>query len=102
MDVKQAVKIAADYVSSLEGMTNEYPDADTDVQLLRDIRFAVEGTRFDEEDGCWRIEVGFSRPWDQARSPLAGITPTPLKDNRTIKTVTIDDKTGKMLAYGGN
>ena len=102
MDVTQAVKIAANYVSSLEGMTNEYPDADTDTKLLRDIRFAVEGTRFNEEDDTWRIEVGFTRPWDQAHSPLAGIATVPLKDNRTIKTVTIDDKTGKVLAYGGN
>ena len=102
MDVKQAVKIAANYVSSLEGMTNEYPAAATDTKLLRDIRFAVEGTRFNEEDDTWRIEVGFTRPWDQAHSPLAGIATVPLKDNRTIKTVTIDDKTGKVLAYGGN
>lgn len=102
MDVKEAVKIAAGYVASLEGMAGGNNEGATNEQILRDIRFAVEGTRYDEQSGSWSIDVGFARAWDQASSsPLAGLAGS-LKDNRTFKTVAIDDATGRILAYGGN
>jgi hypothetical protein len=99
MDVMQAARIAADYVAMLERLTIDPDEPNTSNGLLREIHFAVEGTHFDEADGRWRIEVGFSRPWDQARSPLAGIASVPTSDNRTYKALTIDDSTGKVLAY---
>lgn len=102
MDVKEAVKAAADYVAELEGMTGVEGEDESNEQVLRDIRFAVEGTRYDERGKHWDIDVGFARPWDQATSsPLAGLAGS-IKDNRTFKTVTIDDATGKVLAYGAS
>lgn len=103
MDVKQAVRTAAGYVASLEGITSGEQNTDSEKQVLSDIRFAVEGTRYDEDAGRWYIEVGFARKWDQVdASPLAGLSSGVLKDNRTFKTVAIDDATGKVLAYGSN
>ena len=99
MDVKEAVKTAAGYVAELETLAGDVPDAGTE-QTLRDIRFAVEGTYFDDAGQCWKIKVGFARKWNQASSsPLAGLS-VALKDNRTFKTVTIDDKTGQVISYG--
>ena len=102
MDVMDAVKAAADYVAELEGMTSVDTEGESSEQVLRDIRFAVEGTRYDERERHWNIDVGFARPWDQATSsPLVGLAGS-IKDNRTFKTVTIDDATGKVLAYGAS
>ena len=100
MDVREAVKTAAHYVAELEGPTGGEREDAPDEQILRDIRFAVEGTRYDGHNKRWSIDVGIARPWDQATSsPLAGLAGS-MKDNRTFKTVTIDDATGKALDYG--
>lgn len=102
MDVREAVRTAAHYVAELEGLTGSEREDTPDEQILRDIRFAVEGTRYDEQNKRWSIDVGFARPWDQATSfPLAGLAGS-MKDNRTFKTVTIDDATGKVLDYGAS
>ena len=102
MDVKGAVKAAADYVAELESMTSAETESESSEQVLRDIRFAVEGTRYDERKKRWGIDVGFVRPWDRATlSPLSGLVDS-TQDNRTFKTVTIDDATGKVLAYGAS
>jgi hypothetical protein len=99
MDVMDAAKAAAHYVAELEGLTGGEREDTPDEQILRDIRFAVEGTRYDEQNKRWSIDVGFAHPWDQATSsPLAGLAGS-MKDNRTFKTVTIDDATGKVLDY---
>jgi hypothetical protein len=99
MDVMDAAKAAARYVSELESLMS--PGQENE-QILRDIRFAVEGTRYDGHNKRWSIDVGFARPWDQATSsPLAGLAGS-MKDNRTFKTVTIDDATGKVLDYGAS
>ena len=103
MDVKEAVKIAAAYVANLEGMAaDEQGETDQD-KVLRDIRFAIEGTRYDDEHKLWDITVGFARKWDQASAtPLAGRSAAlqPPRDNRTFKTVCIDDVSGKVVSYG--
>lgn len=98
MDVKEAVQKAAAYVAELEGISSEgMPKSKEDI--LRNIRFAVEGTHYDESCGQWTIEVGFARKWDQASaSPLAGVAM--LKDNRTYKSVVLDDASGKIVSYG--
>lgn len=102
MDVKGAVKVAAGYVAEFESMTSAETESESSEQVLRDIRFTVEGTRYDERERRWSIDVGFVRPWDRATSsPLAGLAGS-IKDNRTFKTVTIDDATGKVLAYGAS
>lgn len=100
MDVKGAVKIAARYVAGLEEMADGALSGASGEQVLRDIRFAVEGTCYDASQRQWSIEVGFARKWDQvSTSPLAGIAGGSA-DNRTFKTVVIDDGTGEVLSYG--
>lgn len=102
MDVREAVRTAAHYVAELEGLTGSEREGTPEEQILRDIRFAVEGTRYDEQNKHWSIDVGFARPWDQATSsPLAGLAGS-MRDNRTFKTVTIDDATSKVLDYGAS
>ncbi len=58
MDVKEAVKKAAAYVIDLESMSAGGTKPVKAEALLRDIRFAVEGTHFDEKKDEWDIEVG--------------------------------------------
>lgn len=104
MDVKQAVNIAADYVAEMEQLTRS-KDSRTEndgLQFLGELHFSIEGTRFDENKDNWIIEVGFTRPWDKARSnPLLGIGDTSLnQDRRTIKTIVISDANGKVVSYG--
>ena len=100
MDVKEAVKKAAAYVIGLESMSAGGTKPVKAEALLRDIRFAVEGTHFDEKKDEWDIEVGFTRKWDQATaSPLMGLAGN-VKDNRTYKHVLISDKTGEVVFYG--
>lgn len=60
MDVKEAVKKAAAYVIDLESMSAGGTKPVKAEALLRDIRFAVEGTHFDEKKDEWDIEVGFT------------------------------------------
>ena len=101
MDVKQAVQKAAAYVAELECLAGAGAEGSPIDAVLRPIRFAVEGTRFDADKRQWIIEVGFTRKWDQASaSPLAGLSGA-LKDNRTFKNVRIDDATGEVVSYGG-
>lgn len=102
MDVNEAVKTAAQYVVSLESLSNEDLKSDFYIALNR-LRFAVEGTHYNSKNSTWCIEVGFTRKWDQAtRNAFAGISGAceASGDNRTIKQVVISDKTGKVISYG--
>ena len=100
MDVKEAAKTAASYVAEMESISGNAADNESEAQVLQGIRFAVEGTHFNETNNCWEIEIGFARKWDQASSsPLAGLSGS-VKDNRAFKTVVIDDSTGNVLSYG--
>lgn len=102
MNVKEAVKIAADYVADMEQLTLSHQSRakQEEYQFLGQLNFSIEGTRFDEKSSEWIIEVGFTRPWDKApANPLlgqAGIA----QDRRTIKKVTISDSDGKVITYG--
>lgn len=62
MDVREAVKTAAHYVAELEDLTGGEREDAPDEQILRDIRFAVEGTHYDEQNKRRSIDVGFARP----------------------------------------
>ena len=67
--------------------------------------FAVEGVRFSEPEGKWRIDVGFVRSWDRSKpSALAGLSGQPQSnsDIRTYKQVTVSDEDGKVTAYGAS
>lgn len=99
MDVKQAVRIAADYVADMETVVSPQRESDN-LQILSDMDFAVEGTDFDDGKGEWKIDVGFTRPWDKAKSnPLSGMDPS-MQDRRTFKCVTVSDADGSVVSYG--
>jgi hypothetical protein len=98
MDVKDAVKVAKDYVRTI--FEDEHI---TEVGL--------EETDFDEKSGEWKITIGFKRPFKTGStdkkhsSNLAGL-PSLLNElsrghtvymERWYKLVSIDDKTGSVL-----
>ena len=81
MDVKEAAKLAKDYVADLfaeEGIGN---------LGLEEIEL--------EADGChWVVTVGFSRPWDQGG--LAAITLGQRGLRRSFKVLRIDSQTSTV------
>jgi hypothetical protein len=81
LDVKQAVTLAKDYVTTLfadEGLNN----------------LGLEEVEFDDAHDHWHITLGFSRSWDRGTA-LGGlvVATTP----RSYKVVTIDHS-GKILS----
>ena len=81
MDVKEAVTKAKQYVSELfesEGVTN----------------VGLEEARFDTVSNCWKITIGFSRPWDH-KSPLIAAFEDPVR-RRSFKVLKINDDTGDV------
>ena len=83
MDVKEAAKLAKDYVADLfeeEGIGN--------VGLEE-----IESKR-GPDDRLWVVTVGFSRPWDQGG--LATITLGQRGLRRSYKVLSINDKTGDV------
>ena len=77
MEVKDAVQLAKDYVADLfegEQITN----------------VGLEEIEFDEMSNCWKVTIGFSRPWDH-RGPV--ITRLTDRDTtRSYKVVHINDR----------
>lgn len=84
MDVKDAVKTAKAYISELlkdEGMSD----------------LGLEAVEFDEGHDLWRVTLGFSRPWNSLKGPLANIAgSTPAK--RAYRVIEIRDKSGQVVA----
>ena len=76
MEVKDAVRLAKEYVADLfeaEQITN----------------VGLEEVVFDEPSDCWNVTIGFSRPWDE-KGPLV----TALAERspaRSYKVVHISD-----------
>lgn len=104
LNVKQAVRIAADYVYDMESMNlSENVDEMERSSFLQGRRFSIEGTRFNEGRNCWEIEVGFTRPWDRSKpNAIANLggSPSAAGDRRTDKTVVISDDTSEVISYG--
>lgn len=82
MDVKEAVRIAKNYLDELfegEGLMN----------------IGLEEIVFREISNSWEITLGFSRPWNQKNSLVAAISegghPT-----RSYKVVSINDDDGRV------
>lgn len=104
MDVKQAAKIATNYVYDMESLLDTTTtDEEQRLQFLKDRRFSIEGTHFDDSKKSWIIEIGFTRPWDRAKSSaianLSG-TPNSTGDNRSYKTIVVSDDSGHIISYG--
>lgn len=78
MDVKQAVKVAADYLQNL------YPDAPRGTVRLEEVEYGPE---------AWLITLSFL---DKADSVFEGLATGGLR--RHYKVFTVDDEDGKVLA----
>ena len=81
MDVKEAAKLAKDYIANLfadEGITN--------VGLEEIVRKSP--------DNVWEVTVGFSRPWDHGGLSTIMVGQTGLR--RSYKLLRIDDGTGDV------
>ncbi|MEJ2801484.1 hypothetical protein WAE61_06365 [Comamonadaceae bacterium PP-2] len=87
IDVKQAVVTAKDAVQKL------FHDED-----LRNI--GLEEVVYDELNHCWRVTVGFSRPWDEPMVAGLGFAfaKEPLSVKRTYKVVKLNDQDGSLMA----
>ena len=91
MNVQEAVRLAKDYVKDIfveEKITN----------------VGLEEIEFNEDQDCWEITIGFSRPWDYpARSLFENLhdplfkTPRRPK-TRSFKVVNIDASNAKVLS----
>lgn len=84
MEVKEVVKIAIDYVANV--FSAESPS-----------NIGLEEITFDEENECWKVTVGFSRPWDY-QTPGIVADMRPRQPNRQYKVVKVSDTDGKIKA----
>ena len=85
MDVKIAVALAKSEIDTLfntEGIKN----------------VGLEEVVYDEDQGVWRVTIGFSRPWDEPRGALAALAAQNAYWRRAFKVVTISDAQGKVLS----
>jgi hypothetical protein len=79
MDVKQAVVTAKGHIEDLFGEE-------------RILNMGLEEVELDEE-GLWRITIGFSRPWNRnVGSVLSG------ENSRSYKIVILRDEDGRFLS----
>jgi hypothetical protein len=88
MDVNWAVRTAKDWIKAIYEEENV-------------TQLGLEEVHYDEDDGQWRITLGFARPWNTPRSISSGFAAAlgeqiPLK--RTYKVVVIDDNTTQVLS----
>lgn len=84
MEVKEAFIAAKQHVAEIfddEQITN----------------LGLEEVRYDDGKQKWEITLGFFRPWNADRSPLAAWAGDPAA-RRTYKVVTISDADGKILS----
>lgn len=89
MDVKDAVKLAKEYVSEV------YSE-----ESIRDL--GLEETEFDEAAGEWTITIGFRRPFErriqkQDNSISSIFRPNAGYENRWYKSVQINSESGKIV-----
>ena len=80
MDAKVACHKAKDYIADLfadEGITN----------------IGLEEVEFGSTSNCWRITIGFSRPWDRKNSLTAALGAVV---SRSYKVIRINDRSGEV------
>lgn len=90
MDVKQAVKIAKDYVR--EVFSDDEP-----------ANIALEEVEFADTRDEWRVTIGFSRPWERPNQALKALLgPIDFNDDRprkrVMKVVTISDTDNRIVS----
>jgi|SRR5947209_3581891 hypothetical protein len=84
MMVSDAIRVAKDWILRTlgeEGISN----------------LGLEEVEFNETSGNWEVTLGFSRPWNSARSSVAAFTGDPLP-KRTYRVVYVADATGEVTA----
>ncbi len=81
MDVKEAVRIAKEYLGDLfetEQITN----------------VGLEEVVFEEMSNSWKVTLGFSRPWDEKGLPATALAErAPM---RSYKVLRIDNDNGRV------
>lgn len=83
MDVKDAVRLAKQYVTEIFAQ-----------EFIMDI--GLEEVEFDDLNNSWSVTIGFSRPWDLPRNPLASF---PVQyTRRSYKVVHISNIDGKVIS----
>lgn len=95
MDARTAAKEALDYVCLLEGLSRGYEEQGG---FLEGGNVAIEGARLNDDD-IWEIAVGFERPWDKCSDPRLSMLLVSDGGARTVKTVSIDNATQKVIDY---
>lgn len=81
MEVKQAISVGREYVKDVFAEEN-----------IEDV--GLEEVIFDDETDSWRITIGFSRPWDNARTLSQRIGQ--MYPRRAYKVVCVSDADGKI------
>jgi hypothetical protein len=82
MDVKEAARLAKEYVADLfaeEAITN----------------VGLEEVEFDSMSNKWKITVGFTRPWERSTG-LAVALAGPKAAHRSYKVLSIADESGNV------
>jgi hypothetical protein len=87
MNVKEAIKLAKEYVADVFGDENLY-------------NLGLEEVEFDESDQTWKVTVGFSRPWNTVRNALTALAGEPAA-RRTYKVVRIRDSDREVVSVKG-
>ena len=90
MDVKEAVRTAREYITSLF--------ADEDLEYV-----GLEEVEFDDSASVWNITIGFYRSWDlpKPKPLLLGIEvqeSPPSLERRSYKIVRIHDRDGQVIS----
>ena len=84
MDAKNAVRLAKDHVLDL--FSDEKP-----------MNVGLEELELDD-DGFWKVTVGFSRPWDTASKNAFTVLVETAPLRRTYKLIQIDDQSGRVVS----
>ncbi len=83
MSVKQAIAVAKSFV--IDVLADEEP-----------MNVGLEEVEFDDRHDNWLVTIGFSRPWNHAGGPLAGLGGGPAE--RAYRVVTVSDADGMATA----
>ena len=81
MEVKDAVRLAKDYVADL-------------FEAEQIMNVGLEEIEFDEMSKCWNVTIGFSRPWDQKGPLVAALAER--SPARSYKVIHINDQSHEV------
>jgi hypothetical protein len=84
MEMREVVPLAKQYLTELFA-----------AEKIQDL--GLEEIELDSNDHVWAITIGFSRPWDVPRNPLAAIA-ADAYTRRIYKVVRIADQTRELVS----